>query len=117
MFEEKDTFAGLTLLIPRILGDISGQVAYSGYFGYLIGLSALKPSKRWRFLGIGYLTSAVMHALAAVVITLQQKQKLELLTGNLLLSLSGSLAYGFLMAAILKSRQLSPTYSRKLAHR
>jgi RsiW-degrading membrane proteinase PrsW (M82 family) len=37
---------GLQLLIPGILGSAAGHMAYSGYLGYFIGLSALKPSKR-----------------------------------------------------------------------
>ena len=40
---------GLQLLIPRILGSAAGHMAYSGYLGYFIGLSALKPRKRTHF--------------------------------------------------------------------
>jgi len=54
---------GLQLLIPRILGSVSGHMAYSGYFGYFIGLSVLKPAKRWKILSIGYLSAAGLHAL------------------------------------------------------
>ena len=104
--ESVSNFAGLTLLIPQILGDISGQVAYSGYFGYFIGLSALKSSKRWRLLGIGYLTSGAMHSLAAVGNILQEKQQHTLLAG-IYLAVIGCIAYVFLVAAILKARQLS----------
>ncbi len=98
--------AGLTLLITQILGDISGQVAYSGYFGYFIGLSALKSSKRWRLLGIGYLTSGTIHSLAAVATILQEKQH-HTLIGTIFLAVIGSVAYVFLIAAILKARQLA----------
>ncbi len=104
-----NTLAALQLLIPLILGDIFGQVAYSGYFGYFIGLSALRPRKRWQFLGIGYLTSAVIHTLWYLVYELQKEHKLLPLIDSLLLALIGSLAYIFLIAAILKARQLSPS--------
>ncbi len=104
--ESVSQFAGLTLLIPQILGDIFGQVAYSGYFGYFIGLSALKPSKRWRLLGIGYLTSGIIHSVAAVGNILLPKQQHTLLA-SICLAVIGSIAYVFLMAAILKARQLS----------
>ncbi|OKH53433.1 hypothetical protein NIES2101_11325 [Calothrix sp. HK-06] len=104
--ESVSHFAGLTLLIPQILGDIFGQVAYSGYFGYFIGLSALKPGKRWHLLGIGYLTSGVIHSVAAVATILQDKQQHTLLA-SIFLAVIGSVAYVFLMAAILKARQLS----------
>ncbi|BAY49013.1 FHA domain-containing protein [Scytonema sp. HK-05] len=114
--QSKGNFAGLTLLIPLILGDISGQVAYSGYFGYFIGLSAMKPSKGWQLAGIGYLTSAVLHTLGAVVSELQKEQKLDFLIGNLLLALIGCLAYACLIAAILKARHFSPIHSHKSAN-
>ena len=39
----RGALAGLQLLIPRILGEVAGHMAYSGYFGYFIGLSVLKP--------------------------------------------------------------------------
>ncbi len=103
----------LTLLIPLILGDIFGQVAYSGYFGYFIGLSAMKPSKRWRLLGIGYLTSATIHTLWAVVYEFVHKQEKYPLIGYSLLAFIGSLAYVFLIAATLKAHHLSPNRSQK----
>jgi len=53
----------LQLLIPRILGA-AAQMAHRGYLGYFIGLSALKPSKRWSILGLGYFREAALHALS-----------------------------------------------------
>lgn len=99
--------AGLQLLIARILGAVAGHMAYSGYFGYAIGLSVLIPSKRWRTLGLGLLTSAVLHALwntAGFVDT------------GLLVAV-GVISYAFLAAAILKARELSPTRSQNFATR
>lgn len=103
-------YAGLSLLIPRILGEVAGHMAYSGYFGYFIGLSALKPSKRWQILGIGYVSAAALHGLWNAVASLAGGN-----IGNFFLAVSGSLAYIFLMAAILKARQLSPTRSQNFA--
>jgi RsiW-degrading membrane proteinase PrsW (M82 family) len=95
---------GLQLLIPRIIGSIAGHMAYSGYFGYFIGLSMLKPSKRWTLLSIGYLTSSLLHALW------------NTLAGIPLLGLFvGVISYGFLVAAILKARRLSPHRSQNFA--
>ncbi|MBW4512120.1 MAG: PrsW family intramembrane metalloprotease [Scytonematopsis contorta HA4267-MV1] len=108
-----DFFGAITLLIPQILGDISGQVAYSGYFGYFIGLSALKSSKRWRILGIGYLTSSAIHTLWALVIIFQEQYKAHTFVSISLAVLGatiGSVAYAFLMSAILKARHFSPKY-------
>ncbi|MBP5973206.1 PrsW family intramembrane metalloprotease [Brasilonema sp. CT11] len=116
--QSKGNFAGLTLLIPLILGDICGQVAYSGYFGYFIGLGAMKPKKLWRFIGIGYLTSASLHTIGAIISELQKEGILgNPIIGNVLLALIGSLAYIFLMAAILKANQLSPAHSHKSVNR
>ncbi|MEG4353312.1 PrsW family glutamic-type intramembrane protease [Microcoleus sp. LAD1_D3] len=98
---------GLQLLIPRILGSAAGHMAYSGYLGYFIGLSALKPRKRWQILGVGYFSASALHALwnasgAASV---------------LLLALVGVLSYAFLVAAILKARALSPNREQNFATR
>lgn len=99
--------AGLQLLIPRLLGSIAGHIAYSGYLGYFIGLSALKPSKRWRILAVGYMTASGLHAL----------WNASGLINFLTLALVGILSYAFLAAAILKARTLSPTRSRNFATR
>lgn len=88
---------GVQLLIPRILGSIAGHMAYSGYFGYFIGLSVLFPKKRWKTLAVGYFTASILHALWNS-------------TGNslLMLSIIGGVSFAFLMAAILKGKELSP---------
>lgn len=99
--------AGLQLLIARILGSVAGHMAYSGYFGYAIGLSVLIPSKRWRTLGVGLLTAAGLHALWNTAGFLD--------TG--LLVVVGVISYAFLAAAILKARALSPTRSQNFATR
>jgi RsiW-degrading membrane proteinase PrsW (M82 family) len=98
---------GLQLLIPRILGSVAGHMAYSGYFGYFIGLSVLKPSKRWQILTIGYLTAASLHALW------NSTGALNLLV----LAIIGVVSYAFLTAAILKARALSPSRSQNFATR
>ncbi|OUC14296.1 MAG: hypothetical protein B0A82_12450 [Alkalinema sp. CACIAM 70d] len=98
---------GLHLLIPRLLGSISGHVAYSGYLGYAIGLSILKPDRAWLTLGIGYLTAAGLHALWNTLGTVNP----------LGLVLVGLLSYAWLGAAILKARALSPTRAKNFATR
>ncbi len=98
---------GLQLLIPRILGSVVGHMAYSGYFGYFIGLSVLKPSQRWQILAIGYISAAVLHAL----------WNSTGFVSSLLLAVVGVLSYAVLAAAILKARALSPTRSQNFATR
>jgi RsiW-degrading membrane proteinase PrsW (M82 family) len=99
---------GLQLLIPRIVGSIAGHMAYSGYFGYFIGLSVLKPSKRWTLLSIGYLTASLLHALWNTTAHIP-------ILGPILGLLVGIVSYGFLMSAILKARRLSPNRSKNFA--
>lgn len=99
---------GLELLIPRILAEISGHMAYSGYFGYFIGLSILKPRRRWMILLVGYLTAAALHAFWDATATS---------LGLVFLILVGIASYAFLMAAILKARAISPTRSLNFATR
>lgn len=97
--------AGLQLLIVRVLGSVAGHMAYSGYFGYFIGLSVLKPRKRWRILAVGYLTASALHALWNSSI-------------NIFVNLVvGVVSYTFLVGAILKARALSPTRSQNFATR
>ncbi len=98
---------GLQLLIPRILGSVAGHIAYSGYFGYFIGLSVLKPTKVWQILAIGYFCAATLHAL----------WNATGFVSALLLAVVGILSYAFLAAAILKARVLSPTRSQNFATR
>ena len=96
---------GLHLLIPRILGSVSGHMAYSGYLGYFIGLSVLKPSKSVPILFVGYLSASFLHALWNT-------------TGVYnpwLLTVVGIISYAFLAAAILKARTLSPTREQNFA--
>lgn len=98
---------GLQLLIPRLLGAVAGHLSYSGYLGYFIGLSALRPSRRWLILGVGYLTAASLHALWNACGTINP----------IILASVGGLSYAFLGAAILKARSLSPNRSDNFATR
>jgi len=54
---------GMTLLLPRVFGGIVGHMAYSGLFGYFIGLAIIRPVQKWKLLAIGWLASSVIHAL------------------------------------------------------
>jgi RsiW-degrading membrane proteinase PrsW (M82 family) len=82
-------------------------MADSGYFGYFIGLSVLRPRQRWQILAVGYFSAAALHALW---------NSTGLFSG-LLLAVVGVLSYAFLTAAILKARLLSPTRSQNFATR
>ena len=99
--------AGLQLLIPRVLGSIAGHMAYSGYLGYFIGLSVLKPRQGWLILVVGYISAAALHALWNSTGSIS----------GLLLTVVGVSSYACLTAAILKARALSPTRSQNFATR
>ena len=54
---------GMLLLLPRVFGGLVGHMAYSGLFGYFIGLSVIRPKERWKLLAIGWFASSIIHAL------------------------------------------------------
>lgn len=103
--------AGVALLVPRIMGSIAGHVAWSGYFGYFIGLAVLKPQQRWKLLGIGYLTAAVAHALWNSVDLFAQTPGAYVF----LQSLVGIISYMLLMGAIVRARRISPNRDQNFA--
>ena len=105
--ESAAQLASLQLLIPRVLGSVAGHMAYSGYLGYFIGLSVLRPRQRWQILMVGYLSASLLHALWNVTGALSPA----------LLAVVGVLSYAFLGAAILKARELSPTRDKNFATR
>jgi hypothetical protein len=86
----------LLLLLPRVMGGIVGHMAYSGIFGYFIGLAVIRPKQAWKLLLIGYLSAALIHTLwnsvGVVAFILQYV-------------IAGIAAIG-LVGAILKARQL-----------
>jgi RsiW-degrading membrane proteinase PrsW (M82 family) len=106
--------AGLELLIPRILGEIAGHVAWSGWFGYCIGLRILKPRQGWRITFIGYLSASGLHGLWNSMTGLGNSLGVFVLG---LLVVVGGLSYSLLGAAIIKGRALSPTRSQNFATR
>jgi RsiW-degrading membrane proteinase PrsW (M82 family) len=108
---------GLQLLIPRILGSVAGHMAYSGYLGYFIGLSILKPKKRWPILGVGYLSASVLHALWNSVGSFGAGNLATEWIGTFLQALVGVVSYVFLMTAILQARKLSPNREQNFATR
>ncbi len=96
------TAPGVPGLMIRSLDLSFGHMAYSGYFGYFIGLAVLKPESRWKILLIGLVSAAIPHALWDSVLSLDIPP---------LTALVALLSYGVLAAAILKAREISPNRS------
>ncbi|MUG98324.1 PrsW family intramembrane metalloprotease [Scytonema sp. UIC 10036] len=114
MGEQAGLLAGLELLIPRILGEVAGHLAWSGWFGYCIGLSILKPRQAWRTLIVGYLSAAALHGLWNSSAGLADSLGIFVLG---LLVVVGGMSYVLLGSAIIKARSLSPTRSQNFATR
>jgi RsiW-degrading membrane proteinase PrsW (M82 family) len=93
------TAPGVQLLIPRSLDQAFGHMAYSGIFGYFIGLSVMKPERRWVILFIGLCSASLPHALWDSV-GIFESEVIQM--GVALLS------YAVLAAAVLKAREISP---------
>jgi len=98
-------FVGMSLMIPRVMASLFGHVAYSGYFGYFIGLAVLRPRYSLPILLVGYISAATIHALWNASSSL----------GLLPMLGVGGASYVMLAAAILKARRLSPTRSQNFA--
>lgn len=96
------TDPGIGQLITRSIDLSFGHMAYSGYFGYFIGLSVIKPEQRWKILGIGLISASIPHALWDTVASMDTAP---------LLAVCALLSYAVLAAAILKAREISPNRS------
>ncbi len=101
---------GLQILIARLLGSVAGHMAYSGYFGYAIGLAVLKPRGAALTILVGWLTASILHTMWNSVGGLP-------LVGPFALATIGLFSYALLGAAILKARSLSPSREKNFATR
>ena len=97
-----DTTVAVPGLITRSIDQAFGHMAYSGYFGYFIGLSVLKPEQRWKILGIGLVSASIPHALWDWILDFNKTP---------LTAAVAVFSYAVLAAAILKAREISPNRS------
>ena len=79
--------------------------AWSGIFGYYVGLAALRPQSARELLIRGYLTAVAAHTLW---------NSLQTLEGLLMVPI-GMLVYAALVACILQARKISPTRAENFA--
>jgi RsiW-degrading membrane proteinase PrsW (M82 family) len=90
-------------LLPRMLDNLSTHLAWSGIFGYCIGLFAMNPKRNWIALPIGWLTAAGLHGFWDALNT-EMSQVLCALVSTL-----------GLLAVIIKAREISPTRADNFA--
>jgi RsiW-degrading membrane proteinase PrsW (M82 family) len=98
--------SGLELMIPRLIGNISGHCAYAGVFGYYIGLAAMKPAHRVKLLLVGLAIAAGLHA---------GWDGAAGADSSFLMLVFALGSFGMLAAAIVKGREISPVRSQLLA--
>jgi RsiW-degrading membrane proteinase PrsW (M82 family) len=98
-------FVALQTLLFRLVGEIAGHVAYSGVFGYYIGLAVMKPKHAARLVLTGYGIAVGLHALYDAIAD----------SSYVLAGVVGILSYALLGSAILKARQISPTRNDNFA--
>jgi len=96
-----DSEGALHEIIVRLAGELPRHVAWAGYFGYFIGLAALRRRSQLRLLLVGWFCTAALHAFWDTPIFLQQY--------TFFIIPIGALSYLLLGAAIMKARQISPT--------
>ncbi len=94
-----NTTIAVPTLIIRSIDQAFGHMAYSGYFGYFIGLSVLRPEQRWKILGMGLVSASIPHALWDWILHFDMTP---------LTAAVAVFNYAVLAAAILKAREISP---------
>ena len=95
-------FNGLVLLLARGLPEMTEHSAWSGLFGYFIGLSVLKPRMAPLLLLVGLFSAAALHGAWDVIgsVTSSNTAIVLFLIGD------GLLSYALLAGAIFKGREI-----------
>jgi RsiW-degrading membrane proteinase PrsW (M82 family) len=102
-------FDGLVLLLARGLPELTAHSAYSGLFGYFIGLAVLRPGMAVLLIPRGWLFAAVLHGAWDATSDLANSA----LIGVPVHLAIGVLSYALLAGAIFKAREISPSFAVK----
>jgi RsiW-degrading membrane proteinase PrsW (M82 family) len=105
------SFDGLVLLLARGLPELTAHSAYTGLFGYFIGLSVLRPGMAVFLIPLGWLTAAVLHGAWDATADLSDS---TVIVVSVRLAI-GLLSYALLAGAIFKARDISPSFARRCA--
>jgi RsiW-degrading membrane proteinase PrsW (M82 family) len=102
-------FDGLVLLLARGLPELTAHSAYSGLFGYFIGLAVLRPGMAVLLIPRGWLFAAVLHGAWDATGDLVH----SVLIGAPVRVVIGVLSYALLAGAIFKARDISPSFAAR----
>jgi RsiW-degrading membrane proteinase PrsW (M82 family) len=100
-------FSGFWQTAIRSLGHTFGHGAYSGIFGYYVGLAAFRPGQAWQFLAQGFLIAIGLHTAWNATAGGEP-------TIGVILSVLG---WVILVACIIQGRKISPTRHENFATR
>jgi RsiW-degrading membrane proteinase PrsW (M82 family) len=102
-------FNGLVELLARGLPELTAHSAYSGLFGYFIGLSVLRPGMAVLLIPLGWLSAAALHGAWDATNDLIDSA----LIGVPVHVVIGVLSYALLAGAIFKARDISPSFAAR----
>jgi RsiW-degrading membrane proteinase PrsW (M82 family) len=100
------TFDGLVQLLARGLPQLTAHSAYTGLFGYFIGLSLLWPRMAVLLIPLGWLSAAALHGAWDATSDVVESS----LIGVPVHLVIGVLSYALLAGAIFKARDISPSF-------
>lgn len=104
-----NAFDGLVLLLARGLPELTAHAAYSGLFGYFIGLSVLRPGMAVFLIPLGWLSAALLHGAWDATNDLVSSPWIGVPVHVVI----GILSYGLLAGAIFKAREISPSFATR----
>ncbi len=102
-------FDGLVQVLGRGLPELTAHSAYSGLFGYFIGLSVLRPGMAVLLIPLGWLSAAALHGAWDATNDLVDSA----LIGVPVHLVIGVLSYALLAGAIFKARDISPSFAAR----
>jgi RsiW-degrading membrane proteinase PrsW (M82 family) len=102
-------FEGLVQLLARGLPELTAHSAYSGLFGYFIGLAVLWPRMAVLLIPLGLLLASVLHGAWDATSDLADSPFISVPVHLVI----GVLSYALLAGAIFKARDISPSFTRR----
>lgn len=105
------SFDGLVVLLAHGLPELTAHSAYTGFFGYFIGLSVLWPGLAVFLIPLGWLSAAVLHGAWDATADLANSAVIVVPVRLII----GVLSYALLAGAIFKARDISPSFVKRCA--